>query len=311
MIALTLITMLFVLQRLPNSPQVPAGVVQGAAAQRVQTDVVVLARFPAFAPRIRVTPPDPATAPRTSARAIGVWDPSTRQFLYSVNADGAMQLASITKLMTALVALKAQVPLDGAITMEAETNGTPGSRLRVPTGAVLSVRDVLFAALIGSGNNATRALVRATGLTEPQFVERMNEEARGLGMTRTHFADVTGLAPGNVSTVRDLVRLTNAAFAEPLIRDATSRHAVTVSDLANSRRYTVTSTDELLGSGLRVVAGKTGFTESSGGNFVSRILGIGERELVFFVLGSKDQRSRFADTRALADWVFAETQWRE
>ncbi len=257
----------------------------------------------------RVLLPEPETVPPTTATAAAIWDPSTQSFVYGRNIDAVHSIASITKLMTVLLVLERGVDLQQNMTIERADNDPEGARLPMPVGAVVTAQDLLFATLVGSDNNTTEALVRATGMSEAEFVQAMNARAADLGMTATRFTDVTGLGTPNKSTIRDLVVLANAAFQQPLVREATTTATYNVRNQKDNAALAVTNTNHLLGRNLRVLAGKTGYTDVAGGCLISLIRGIGEHELLFLLLGSANQNTRFDETHALADWAFARTRW--
>ncbi|MBI4414702.1 MAG: D-alanyl-D-alanine carboxypeptidase [Candidatus Kerfeldbacteria bacterium] len=271
----------------------------------VKGESVVVDRLPVIAQRTVV---EQRAVPSVTATAAGVWDPVARTFLSEKNVDKPLAIASITKLMTALLVLEQPPILDETLTLGAADNDAGGSRLRVPTGTVLTGRDLLAAMLVASANNAAEALARLSGRTEDEFVQTMNTRARELGMPDTHFTDVTGLGSGNISTVRDLTVLSAALEAFPEIADLTSKKSVTIRLQNTGRTMTALNTDGLVGSDINIVYGKTGFSDAAGGCLLTRIRSFGGRELLVVVLGSTNQTARFRDTRALADWAFASTK---
>lgn len=285
-----------------------ASVLPHVAPNAVQQPTVTIERLPTVSVS-SVAKPDPAQAPAVSAKAIGIWDPSRKAFLYSKNVDTVRPTASVAKLMTAYLVAKSSIDLSSTLTILPQDNDSEGSRLSIPTGAKVTVRDLFYASMVESANNATEALVRATGVKEAEFVRQMNATAAKLGMKHTTFTDVTGLGDSNVTTVRDLTLLADAAFSVPLIADATTTRSYTVHELSNKKNIVVRNTDGLVGSDLRVLGSKTGFTGKAGGNLVTRIRGNGEHVLDVIVLGSANQKTRISDTRALADWVFSATKW--
>lgn len=269
-----------------------------------------------FASRLPVVPSKPSlrvlgeqTPPLISARSAAVYDPLTKRFLFEHNADRIVSIASITKLMTAMVVLQSGVDLNSVITVTRDDNDPEGAHLDIPEGATVSVRDLLNATLVASTNNTAEALARASGKSEPQIVSEMNELAKSLGMNSSKFTDVTGLGNSNVSTARDLMILAEHAFAIHEIREATSKPAVAVTDLRTGDVWRAKSTDQLLGTNLNVLAGKTGFTGAAGYCLLSQIRGIGEHDLYIVALGSSTPAGRFDDVRALADWAFAHHRW--
>lgn len=281
-------------------PQMPG--TEGARAVTVQD-------LPAIPSRPAVLRDSEIAAPNISARAAGVWDPATETFLYEKEGETSFPIASITKLMTALVALEADMDLERTVTITSDDNDPEGSRLPIPNGGIVSIRDLFAATLVASANNAAEALVRATGMSEAAFVSTMNERASALGMSATHFTDVTGLGNSNTSCVRDLILLANEAFSHSLIADLTTTKTYDILDRASEKHLLLTNTNVLVGSDLRVLGGKTGYTEAANGALIARVRGIGEHDLVAVVLESDGRNQRFKDLRALVDWAFAVHKW--
>ncbi|MFN2165549.1 MAG: peptidase S11, partial [Anaerolineae bacterium] len=169
--------------------------------------------------------------PEIRADAALVVDESGR-VLYAKHTRTRKPIASITKLMTAMVVLDARLPLDEPIQIleaDRDTMRNSRSRLRIDRGATLSRGEMLAVALMSSDNRAASALGRtAFPGGKPPFVLAMNRKASALGMTDSHFADPTGLDGGNQSTAQDLLLLVRAAARYPLIRAVTSRERMTV-----------------------------------------------------------------------------------
>ncbi|MEO5702494.1 MAG: serine hydrolase [Gammaproteobacteria bacterium] len=152
-----------------------------------------------------------------------VVDQSSGKVLYDKNADAQKPIASITKLMTAIVTLDADLPMDEKIAItrdDIDTLRKSHSRLKI--GPKHTRRELLQIALMSSENRAASALSRSYPGGRMVFINAMNKKAKALGMKNTHFQDSTGLDSGNVSTARDLVRLVQAGFEYTLIREITT-----------------------------------------------------------------------------------------
>ena len=257
--------------------------------------------FPVIADRegfVRVSRTSP---PEVSAAAASVFDSTTAEFLYEKNGTGVFPIASLTKLMTALVALERGIDLDASETITAADNDPEGAFVTLPVGSVVTVHDLLDATLVASGNNAAEALARAAGIEESAFVAAMNARAAELGLAATRFTDVTGLGLSNVSSVRDMALLTSHALQRKEIRDATQRNASTITLQPSGRTIAFRSTNELLGLGLRITGGKTG-THATGAVLT---LGVEDEQghgMIVTVFGS-GRSARFLDARALAEWA--------
>ena len=244
-----------------------------------------------------------------SAQAVLVIDVATRDVLVSKNAHDLRPLASITKLMTALVTLDHRVPFGRrASIMEKDEVG--GARLRVDDGTSLTVREIFDSMLVGSANNAANALARSTKIAREDFVEEMNEKAEELGLRATTFVDPTGIEPANVSTAEDIAALGLEAFAAPEVRRATTSAKITV--LAARKVHTVKNTNGLLtdpNNGLFVMGGKTGYLEESQWNLVVKMKDSRNKPLLVVVLGAGSQAQSFADAALAARWTWDNYKW--
>ena len=167
---------------------------------------------------------------------------------------------------------------------------------------------MFYTSLIGSDNNAARSLVRASGLSQKDFVSAMMLKAAELGMINTVFVDPTGLSPENVSTVEDLMILATTVFKQPDILAATSLGEYYLAIRNTGSRRRIPSTNKLLDSFLTVEAGKTGFIDESGYNLVSKIKDTGH-SIIVIVLGSAEEVDRFQESKALAWWAFNNYIW--
>ena len=161
-----------------------------------------------------------AVGPSLKSAGVMVLDPTTGETLYSKNADEVTPIASITKLMTAMVVLDAGQALDESIAISnADIDRLKGTTSRLRPGVSLPRREMLRLALMSSENRAASALSRHFPGGTRAFVAAMNRKARELGMNDTHFVEPTGLNPNNVSTALDLARMVNASYHYTLIRD--------------------------------------------------------------------------------------------
>ena len=242
-----------------------------------------------------------ARDPHLKSEMAIVVDQDTDEILYEKNADHVSSIASITKLMTAMVTLDAKLPLDEEleVTSEERANGWAGSRLR--PGTTLSRGQALHLALMSSENHAAQLLGRTYPGGVPALVEAMNAKAQLIGMPESHFADPTGLSPNNRSSAADLVRMVKAAYEYPEIR------------------YDSVSTDLLVPVGRQVVhyqntnhltsrpdwqigLQKTGYIAAAGRCLVMQAV-IDGRRVVMVLLDSVGRSSRFADAARVRDWL--------
>lgn len=243
-------------------------------------------------------------APFLEAEKGAVLFGSGRAFVFSRQADAAQPIASISKLMTALVFLEHNPGWDEIYTIGPEDQ-ISGGKQNLFLGEKMRLKDIFHASLVASDNGATLALVNASGLSQAEFVQAMNDKAKALGLRQTTFAEPTGLSDNNVSTAREVVLLARAAFQEEAIRQAVSRSAYEFATLEGREKY-LESTDRLLGGQdgrFRLLAGKTGYTEAAGYCFVALAQDESGRQVISAVLGGASDRSRFADSARLIDWA--------
>jgi D-alanyl-D-alanine endopeptidase (penicillin-binding protein 7) len=228
------------------------------------------------------------------SRAVLVVDEQTGETLAAKNADTVMPVASLTKLMTALVVLDAAQPLDEVLEITRDDidddKHTP-SRLKI--GAQISRGNLLLLALMASENRASMALSRHYPGGRLAFVSRMNNKAAELGMKRTRFVDPTGLSARNVSTARDLRLLLSASNARPLIRDYSTRTEHTIH--VGKRRIKFISSNRLVRrSQWDIELQKTGFTNEAGRCLVMRA-DVAGRKVAMIFLNSFGKLTRYGD----------------
>jgi len=174
-----------------------------------------------------------------SANAL-VFDTQTGQPIYAKGADAVTAIASVTKLMTAMVVLDAQQPMDEELTIDiGDLDLLKASSSRLRLGSTMTRREMLQLALMSSENRAASCLARNYPGGTQAFVEAMNRKAASLGMAQTRFTDPTGLSSENVATARDLARMVQAAAGYPLIREFTTTASHTVEIQPTGRVKTV------------------------------------------------------------------------
>lgn len=240
----------------------------------------------------------------TAESAIAV-DATTGAILFEKEASQKRSIASITKLMTVLVFLEGNPSLSGSIIMTAQDRSRGGIE-HFFIGEEVRVSDVVYAALVGSDNDAAHMLARASGGVEA-FVEKMNAKARALGMEDTVFVEPTGLHAGNTSTARDIVILLQEASKLQLLADASTRRSYTfeVTGLDDKpRTVKVYTTNQLASSPyLEVTVAKTGYVPEAGYCVATFLKGSNERPYYIVVLGSSDITARFQDAKTLEYFI--------
>jgi len=223
--------------------------------------------------------------------------------LYAKHPAQVAPIASITKLMTAMVVLDAQCPLNEAIAIDrADVDTLKHSRSRLPVGARLERGDLLRVALMASDNRAASALARTYPGGTAACLEAMNRRARDLGMLSTRFKDPTGLSGGNVSSAQDLARLVLAAGGYPLIREATtsSFQPVTLSD---GRVLEFHNSNRLVSNkSWNIGLSKTGYINEAGRCLVMQAE-IAARQFVIVLLDSWGKYTRLGDANRIRKWM--------
>ncbi len=242
------------------------------------------------------TPAEAAVdTPSSSARAVLVAT-GAGEVLYERSAERELPMASITKLMTAIVVLERKRPGD-LMTVRETAAGVGESSVHLLVGEKLSVRDLLAAALIQSANDAAFALAAGTAGSVSEFVGLMNVKARQLGLTHTHFVRPDGLdVPGHYSSARDVLKLARVAMKKPLVRRLVAMQSATI---AGGR--SLFSWNDLLGRYPGLIGVKTGHTDAAGWCEVAAARRDGVT-IYTVVLGSPTRAQRNADLARLLAW---------
>lgn len=231
-----------------------------------------------------------------------VVDQASSKVLFEKNSDLSLPIASITKLMTSLVVVEAQQDMNETIEVTNEDidkeKGT-GSRLRI--GARLPRSDMLHIALMSSENRAASALGRSYPGGLPAFVAAMNAKARLLGMSDTHYVDSSGLSSQNRASARDLVKLVNAAYQHPLIRQYSTDAKYVVTPGGRPLEYG-TSNRLVANPAWEIGLQKTGYIAEAGRCLVMQAM-IEGRAIVMVFLDSKGKYSRLADAGRIKKWL--------
>ncbi len=255
-----------------------------------------------------VSAPAPKSAtdgPSLRSSSVLIWDATHSTVLYSRRADVAMPIASITKLMTALIVLQGGQSLDEFIEVSRDDVfvGKSGvSRLKV--GTVLSRGDLIHLALMSSENRAAHALGRTYPGGLKTFVRAMNERAVALGMSHTHFVDPAGLSSENVASSADLSRLVMAASQDPIIREYSTDKGYMVR--AGRQMLSFRNTDSLVSNpNWNIIVQKTGYISEAGKCLVMQAV-IEGRTVVIVLLDSFGKYTRVADAKRIKKWM----EWR-
>ena len=235
-----------------------------------------------------------------------VQDAGSGEIVFGKNAEAVVPIASITKLMTAMVILDRGLDLDEKITLSREDAvAMKGSRSRLRTGLSLSRGDLLLLALMASDNRAAAAL----GVSYPggleSFIDAMNAKAAVLDMNDSRFVEPTGLSPANVSTAADLAKLVRAAHEYPLIREYSTKNraAVRVTTGRSTRVLQYGNTNGLVRSKYwDIELSKTGYISEAGRCLVMHVR-LAEKDLIVVLLDSWGKHSRIGDANRIRKWL--------
>ncbi len=231
-----------------------------------------------------------------------VEDQQTGEYLIEKHPDWVLPIASITKLMTAMVILDAKLNLKEKITITAaDVDKIRHSHSRLPVNTFLSRNDALLLALMSSENRAAHALARTYPGGLDAFVQAMNAKAQSLGLCETRFADPTGLSSENVSSARDLARMVNAAYEYDLIRDYTTRKESLIR--VGKRSMTFRNTNLLVRSSQwQIGLSKTGYIDEAGRCLVMQSK-VAERPVLIVLLDSDGRMTRYGDANRIKKWM--------
>ncbi|MFH0854769.1 MAG: serine hydrolase [bacterium] len=236
-------------------------------------------------------------------------DAKNGDVLFEKNSDEVMPIASISKLMAALVFLDFNPGWDKEIKIIAADHRI-GGMLYVSPGEIVNVKDLFYTSLVGSANNATVALARSTGMSLEKFTIKMNEKAKELGMNKAFFEESTGLSEKNVATAKEVAKLAQAAYNNEYIKKAlqTDEHIFYTVD--KKRIHKIKNTDKLLGSFLnevdyKIIGAKTGYTDEA---MYCLALGVEYKNgdsVISVILGAETPEERFQEAKSLTWWALS------
>lgn len=242
--------------------------------------------------------------PNLLSHAAMVFDQSTGMPIYTKNADSAIPIASITKLMTAIVVLEAKQNLNDVLLIDAmDVDSIKNSRSRLPVGTAFRREDLMRVALLASDNRAAAALGRNYPGGTDVFVATMNMKARALGLTQTVFVEPTGLAPGNVSTPHELAILVAEASRHDKIREFSTAPALQVTLPETGRQLGYNNTNLLVrSSDWDIGVSKTGYINEAGKCLVMQAV-IASKPVIIVLMDSWGRYARVGDANRIKKWL--------
>jgi len=243
-----------------------------------------------------------------------VQDTDSEKVLYSQKENEKAPIASLTKLMTALVFLENNPGWEKTVIME-QIDETQGAYPHIYRGESVTVANLFNTMLVSSDNNSAKALVRVSKLSAAEFIVQMNEKAKENGLKNTKFFDVTGLSSKNISTASEISELLMLALEKEEIKNALTKKGYNFSILNNEKSRSIYTTNRLLesflnsdGHGYEIIGGKTGFLPEAGGCLAVVVEKDGHK-IISVILGSDNMETRFEDMKALVDWIYLNYKW--
>lgn len=241
-----------------------------------------------------------------AAAGASAFDVGTSAVLFEKNSKTKVPMASLTKIMTAIVTLdKNNLDDTVAVTKNALKVDVQESQMGLVEGEQIKVRELLYGLLMNSGNDAALALAEHEGGTTEKFVDLMNKKASDLGLTNTQFKNPTGMdEDGHYSCPYDIGKLLTVALRYPLFYQIVGT-TETFAYSTDGRQHYLKDTNELLGVDPRILGGKTGSTDKAGRCFAT-LAKEGDNQIITVVFDSPD---RFGQTKMLINWIYQNYSW--
>jgi D-alanyl-D-alanine endopeptidase (penicillin-binding protein 7) len=245
------------------------------------------------------------SSPRLNSQSVAVVDSQTGKLVYEKNPLQTQPIASITKLMTAMVMLDAGLSLDEPITItEDEVDRLKNTSSRLSVGSTLTRREMLLLALMSSENRASASLARTYPGGKAAFIAKMNQKARSIGMRNAVFHDATGLDMRNSATAMDLVRMVKAAYQYPLIRQFSTTHEYIAHPSATRVLHYKNSNPLVREGEWDIGLSKTGYIEEAGRCLVMETT-MGSQRLIVVLLAANGSAARVNDAKSIKTWLEA------
>ncbi|MFH0819247.1 MAG: serine hydrolase [Patescibacteria group bacterium] len=236
-----------------------------------------------------------------------VIDENTGQVLYERNASSPRSIASLTKMMTAMIFLDSNPVLDKIISYNSAFN-REGARLYIDNGETLTLRDVFYTMLVGSANNCAITLANNAGFSQGEFVNKMNDKARELGLSNTHFADPSGLDPNNKSTTQDYAIIAKNALKYFEILKASTTKNYSFTTINTQKFHSINNTNQVLNWDLYITGGKTGYLDEAMYCLMIKAKQ-DDHEVIAVTLGNPNRMNSFYETYNLAKWALNNYNW--
>lgn len=242
--------------------------------------------------------------PYTNLKSAIIVNYDNGNVLYSKNANTVRPVASLSKLVTAMVVIDAQLPLDSIVEISKQ-DARNSSKSRLRSGYKLTVLDLMHASLLSSDNRAARALARATSGSYDKFAKLMNRKMKELSLAKSYFVEPTGLSKQNVSTAAEMAKIMHYANDYNLIRKITSKKSKQIK-IQNRKNKTLQmpNTNMIVHSPYKVLSGKTGYIQAADYCLSTLVKNRKGERLTCVVLGVPGDKLRFREARKLIDWAY-------
>lgn len=295
-----------------SQPHIPTSFASGASSSVGSSAQTLHFRSTAPFDTLRVhTAANASQPPAIQAKAAFLFDPQHGWIFYQKNPDAPLPAASLTKIMTLLLATNSG-SLDQVVTIGSDAAALVNSNnsyMDVSAGEQLTLRQLLYGLMLPGGNDAALAIADAVSGGEPAFVATMNLYALQLGLSKTHFVSADGVKNANISSARDLTILTAIAIQQPGVSQITATRYLVIPKTSMHKTFTLWNTNDLLPGAASAYPGvnglKTGYT--SGAGYCMAFSAIQNGHLIVgVILGDPSDQARVSDARALLDWGFAQ-----
>jgi serine-type D-Ala-D-Ala carboxypeptidase (penicillin-binding protein 5/6) len=246
-----------------------------------------------------------ADQPKLTANSALAYDHNSGSILFTLDFDDKLPIASLTKIISALVVIDSG-KINDVVTITKEDTLVIGANSGLVTGEKILASDLMKAMLIASHNDSTYALTRYVGGTKEDFVDLMNQKAVTLGMNNTNFTNPVGFdAPEHYSTCQDLVLALREFLKNPFLDGIVKTQETEIKSIDGEYTHPIKTTNKLMLEDSSIIGVKTGYTTEAKGNLIIRSVE-GDADVVTIVLGSDD---REGDTRKILDWIHTVYKW--
>ncbi len=248
------------------------------------------------------------SAPIIEAKAGIVVNEETGEVIFEKNATSSVPLASLTKLVAVRVFLDARPSLNRVVAYSVKdeqynyeyVKKWESSRLRVNDGDTMTVEDLIYASLVGSTNNTVETLVRVSGMSRDDFINKMNETVYGWGASSTRFVEPTGLSPQNISSAADYAVIAKEVLKHPIIQKASTMKKYEFYTINTKERHRVVNTNKIMATNnFNITGSKTGYLDEAGYCLMTRVKAPTGEQVIVVTLGAKTRDMSFLETEEL------------